>query len=312
MVILGVVIGMIALVVLLGAYYAYRVAFYSPRDHEENIYDLPMGEQYDGKREVLHRCVRALSEVPFEEVRITSFDGKTLFGRYYHHMDGAPVQIMFHGYRGSAIRDFCGGAVLARKLGHNALIVDQRAHGRSQGTTITFGVLERYDCQSWARYVQKRFGDVPIVLSGVSMGAATVLMATELDLPKTVCAVLADCPFSSPKEIIAKVAGEMGLPGKPAAVCCGLGALLYGRFRLGGSSAVSAVKNTKLPILLIHGQEDRFVPCDMSRRISKACGGDCELYTFPNAAHGFSYMTDPQHYETLTVSFLNRHVQQGR
>lgn len=308
MVILAVVIGMIALVVLLVSYYAYRVAFYSPKDHEERIYDLPTGEQYDDKREVLHRCVRALSEVPFEEVHITSFDGKNLFGRYYHHMDGAPVQIMFHGYRGSAIRDFCGGAVLARKLGHNALIVDQRAHGRSQGTTITFGVLERFDCKSWAEYVQRRFGDVPIVLSGVSMGAATVLMATELDLPKTVTAVLADCPFSSPKEIIAKVAGEMGLPSKPAAVCCALGAVLFGHFRLGASAAESAVRHTKLPILLIHGQEDRFVPCDMSRRISAACAGDCEFYTFPKAAHGFSYITDPQHYETLTVSFLNRHV----
>ena len=308
MVILAVVLAMAVLAVLLCAYYAYRVAFYSPPDREENIYDLPLGEQYDDKREVLHRSVRALSEVPFEEVRIPSFDGKTLFGRYYHHMDGAPVQIMFHGYRGSAVRDFCGGAVLARKLGHNALIVDQRAHGRSQGTTITFGILERYDCRSWARYIQERFGEVPIVLSGVSMGAATVLMATELDLPKTVTAVLADCPYSSPKEIIAKVAGEMGLPGRPAAACCALGALLYGHFRLGATSAVSAVKHTKLPILLIHGQEDRFVPCEMSRRISRVCGGDCELYTFPKAAHGFSYMTDPQHYESLVVSFLNRHV----
>lgn len=308
MVILAVVLAMAALAVLLCAYYAYRVAFYSPPDREENIYDLPAGDQYDGKREVLHSCVRALSEVPFEEVHITSFDGKRLFGRYYHHLDGAPVQIMFHGYRGSALRDFCGGAALARKLGHNALIVDQRAHGRSQGTAITFGVLERYDCQSWTRYVRKRFGDVPIVLSGVSMGAATVLMATELDLPETVSAVLADCPYSSPREIIAKVAGEMGLPERPAAVCCALGALLYGHFRLGASSAESAVKKAKVPVLLIHGQEDRFVPCDMSRRISIACAGDCEFYTFPNAAHGFSFMTDPQHYETLTISFLNRHV----
>ena len=308
MVILAVVLLMALAAVLLCAYYAYRVAFYSPPDREEQIYDLPGGEQYDDKREVLHRSVRALSEVPFEEVHITSFDGKRLFGRYYHHMDGAPVQIMFHGYRGSAIRDFCGGAVLARKLGHNALIVDQRAHGRSEGTAITFGVLERRDCKSWAEYARKRFGNVPIVLSGVSMGAATVLMATELDLPENVVAVMADCPYSSPKEIIAKVAGEMGLPGKPAALCCTLGALLYGHFRLDSAAAESAVKKAKVPILLIHGQEDRFVPCDMSRRISLACKGECEFYTFPNAAHGFSYMTDPKHYETLSVSFLNRHV----
>lgn len=308
MVILAVIAAMLLAGVLLMSYYAYRVTFYSPKDHEEKIFDLPTGEQYDSQREVVHRCVRALNEVPCEEVSIRSFDGKRLCARYYHHMDGAPVQIMFHGYRGSAIRDFCGGAVMARKLGHNALIVDQRAHGRSQGSTITFGVLERFDCKSWAEYVQERFGDVPIVLSGVSMGAATVLMASELDLPETVTAILADCPFSSPREIIAKVAGEMGLPGKPAAFCCELGALLFGHFWLGASSAESAVKKAKVPILLIHGLEDRFVPCEMSRRIRAACAGECEFYTFPNAAHAFSYMTDPQHYETLTMSFLNRHV----
>lgn len=308
MLVLAVVIAMAALVVFVGAYYAYRVAFYVPEDHQENIYDLPMGEQYDDRREVLHRCVKAFSEVPFEQVNIRSFDGKMLYGRYYHHMDGAPVQIMFHGYRGSALRDFCGGAALARKLGHNALVVDQRAHGRSQGNTITFGILERYDCQSWARYIEKRFGDVPIVLSGVSMGAATVLMASDLELPDTVAAILADCPYSSPREIIAKVAGELGLPARPAAACCALGAAVYGHFRLGSASAAEAVKRTRIPVLLIHGQEDRFVPCDMSRQIGEACAGEKELYTFPKAAHGFSYMTDPEHYESLVTAFLNRHI----
>ena len=293
--------------VLGSAYYAYRIAFYVPPEHQENIFELPRGADVAEKRETMVESIRQLSALPYEAVTITSDDGTELFGRYYHTQDGAPVQLQFHGYRGSAMRDFCGGTTLARKLGHNALVVDQRCHGHSQGNTITFGVLERYDCRCWARYAYSRFGeDTPLFLSGVSMGAATVLMASDLELPGTVCGIIADCPYSSPRAIIAKVAGEMGLPGKPAAAVCGLGAMLYGRFRVGAASAVKAVRSTKLPILLLHGEADTFVPCDMSRDIYEACASDKELETFPGATHGMCYLQDPQRYEAIVRAFLDR------
>lgn len=299
-----VAVGMLSAGVLLGAYYAYRVAFFSPKKGRDDIYILPTGEQYDSTREHLKNCIDRLHVMPFEEVQITAYDGKKLFGRYYHIHDGAPVQLQFHGYRGSALRDLCGGTPLAMKLGHNVLLVDQRAHGRSEGSTISFGVKERRDCQSWCRYCAQRFGDRPLILSGVSMGAATVLMASDMELPDTVKAIVADCPYSSPAQIIALVAGGTGLPAKASAVFCGIGALVYGRFRLGGASPVASVKHTKLPVLLLHGEDDRFVPCDMSRQIYEACAGQKRLETFPGAAHGMCYMEDPQRYEAVVGSFL--------
>lgn len=305
--IIGITATILLLVVLTAAYWAYRVAFYVPRSYQENIYDLPKGKQFENKHEAMRTHIKKLNDLPFESVTITSYDGKKLFGRYYHTADGAPVQIQFHGYRGSAMRDFCGGTPLARNLGHNALVVDQRSHGRSQGHTITFGVRERYDCQCWARYAYERFGpDTPLILSGVSMGAATVLMASNLELPETVCAVVADCPYSSPKAIITKVAKEMGLPEKAAGALCTMGALLYGRFRFGNASAVEAVKSTKLPVLLLHGEDDQFVPCEMSREIYAACDSDKVLETFPGAGHGMCYLEDPRRYEAAVSGFLER------
>lgn len=299
--------------ILLGAYYAYRVAFYVPPDYQQNIYDLPVGDELAKQRETMRRCIDKLNALPYESVTITSFDGKQLFGRYYHVKDGAPVHLQFHGYRGSAMRDFCGGTPFAQKLGHNALVVDQRAHGKSEGRTITFGVLERFDCQSWSRYAYERFGpETPIILSGVSMGAATVLMASNLPLPETVKAILADCPFSTPKAIIVKVAAEMGIPAKPAAVFSSVGAILYGRFRLGGASAVKAVQETKLPILLFHGQADRFVPCEMSKEIYDACASEKMLETFPGSDHGMCYVDDPQRYEATVEAFLRRCLSDAR
>lgn len=306
---MGLLVLVITLVLLAmgAAYYAYRVAFFVSPRYKQDIYDLPQGEEFREKREIMCMCIQRLHEMPYEAVTITATDGKKLFGRYYHNADGAPVQIQFHGYRGSAMRDFCGGTAFAQKLGHNALVVDQRSHGHSQGNTITFGVRERYDCQSWANYAYERFGkDTPLILSGVSMGAATVLMASDLELPETVCGIVADCPYSSPRDIITKVAGEFGLPRKPAAALCSLGALLYGHFRVSNGSALESVRNTRLPVLLLHGDADQLVPCHMSREIYDACGSDKELQIFPGATHGMCYMEDPQRYETTVERFLNR------
>ena len=308
--IVGIVVGVLLTVFLVLTYYAYRMTFYAaPRKGDEDQYLIPHEEQYRKDVEKLRQCISRLDSMAYEPVTIESFDGRRLFGRYYHSKEGAPLQIQFHGYRGSALRDLCGGTPLALKLGHNVLLVDQRAHGRSDGNTITFGVLERKDCLEWIRYAQQRFGEeIPIVLTGVSMGAATVLMAADLELPPAVKAVVADCPFSAPREIIARVAENMGLPGKQAAAVCALGGAIFGGFRLGSSSAVEAVRKSRLPILLIHGEEDHYVPCEMSRQIYDACAAEKRLETFPHAAHAMCYMEDPVRYETVVTDFLQTHL----
>lgn len=311
--ILGLAAGTVAAGGMLGTLYAYRVAYFAPNNGREDEYLLPEGEQYDDSREILRGCIDLLRQVPYEPVRIQSEDGKELFGRYYHKRRGAPVQIQFHGYRGSAMRDFCGGSQLALKMGHNVLLVDQRAHGKSQGRTITFGVKERLDCRSWCRYARRRFGArTPLVLAGVSMGAATVLMASELVLPSTVRAIIADCPYSSQREIITKVAKEMGMPARSSAAACALGAMLYGGFRLGEASPEEAVRRARVPILLLHGEDDRFVPCEMSRKIFDACASEKRLETFPGAAHGMSYLSDPERYERVVREFLEEHLKNAR
>lgn len=242
---------------------------------------------------------------PFEPVFIHSMDGLRLGGSYYHEKEGALLQLQFHGYRGSGIRDLCGLHRLARQMGHNVLAVSQRAHGVSQGNTLTFGIKERFDCVAWAKYAAERFGeDVPIVLAGVSMGAATVLMASELDLPGNVIGIIADCGYSSPGAIIRKVSRDVRVPAWLSYPFVVLGALIFGRFRLWDGSSVDAVKNTKVPILLIHGAEDRYVPCQMSREICCAGGGNARLEIFPEATHGISYVTDPERYKRVVENFL--------
>lgn len=295
------------LLILLISYLSYRKAFYSSPKKRNKTHLLPDTPQYAKVNPEIKRLIGEMEAVPFEEVSITTFDGLKLFARYYHLSDSAPIQIQFHGYRSTAVRDFSGGFSLARKMGRNLLVVDQRAGGKSEGTTICFGIKEKYDCLEWIKYALERFGDVPIMLTGVSMGAATVLMASELDLPKNVKCIVADCPYSSPEEIIALQCKEMGIPPKIGMPFVRLGARLFGNLKLSGEGAEKAVRNTKVPILLVHGEEDDFVPCYMSEKIYSANPKMITFETFPNAAHGVSFLVDTERYEKLYYSLFEKY-----
>ena len=285
------------------SYYAYRKAFLSDRKRQEDWdgFIRRAGEEGPQVRELMEQ----LKEITAEDVFINSFDGLKLHGRYYHVKDGAPLDIQFHGYNGNAMRDFCGGNKISRESGHNSLLIDQRAHGMSRGKTISFGINERKDCLSWVRYAVERFGeDTEIVLSGVSMGAATVLMASDLGLPKNVKAIVADCGYSSPKAIINKVMRDSGLPDKLMYPFVWLGAMVFGKFNLTESSAVSAVSESDVPILIIHGGADDFVPCYMAEEIYKACRSEKKLLIVPGAGHGMSYLVDKDLYEKTVKDFI--------
>lgn len=286
------------------SYYAYRTAFLSPKREQGEYYELPEGEQYEEHLKNIQMWIDEMQAIPFEKIHITSHEGKQLYGRYYHTKEGAPIEIMFHGYKSSAYLDFCGGIKFAIRSGHNILIVDQRSHGNSDGTTITFGIKERHDCLSWIHYLNNRFGiDTPIILSGLSMGAATVLMASNLNLPDNVTGIVADCPYSSPKEILLKVCRDMHYPATLMFPFIKLGALLFGHFNLTECDALSCVKESKVPILIFHGDDDRFVPCDMSLALKKANPEQITLEIVPNAGHGLCYVIGPKQYEDALKNF---------
>lgn len=288
-------------------YYLYKTCF-SPH-RADSTFDFPRTRQYKAASPVMIPLINDLLSREYEEVHITSSDSKKLFGRYYHVRDGAPLQIQFHGYRGSGLRDFCGGCKLARDAGHNMLLVDQRAHGKSEGRAITFGVKERYDCLCWINYARERFGkDTPIILSGVSMGGTTVLMASGLDLPENVKAIIADCPYSSPEAIIRKVCRDRGFPDKLVYPLIRLSALLFAGFDPNSFSAVQAVTKSRVPILIMHGEDDLFVPCDMSREIFDACTSAKMRLTVPGAGHGLSYIVDREKYTSTLTKFLHTYM----
>ena len=252
--------------------------------------------------------INKAAALPYEKVYIKSHDGLKLYGRYYKGQEGKLISLQFNGYKGNGLRDMAGGLQFSLELGYSVLLVDQRAHGYSEGHTITFGIKERYDVLSWINYIIERFGNnTKIVLQGISMGAATVLMAADLDLPDNVVAIIADCPYSSPKEIVYKVMEvDLKLPVKLVFPFMRLGAFLFGHFKLYESSAIESVKKAKVPILIIHGDDDDFVPIEMSRKMQKENPEHITLVEVPGAPHGLSFVVNNALYRQSVTDFYKK------
>lgn len=292
--------------VSVASYVCYLLTFKVPKRKTAEFLRLPDTEQYAPYREKTAQMFQSAQTIPYEEVWIQAFDGVRLFGKYYATSHGAPVQIMFHGYRSAAERDFCGGLPFALSEGYNVLLVDQRAHGKSGGKCLTFGFKERFDCASWIDYVLARFGlDTRIVLYGMSMGAATVLMAAGLSLPQNVRAIVADCGYTSPADILKRVLRDRRYPVWLIYPLIRLGGRLFAGIDTEAASAREAMSHCTIPVCLFHGEDDRFVPCDMSRENYRACIAENKrLLTFPGAGHGMSYLLDEERYLNELRSFL--------
>ncbi len=304
--ILYILVCILLAVVFGGSYYAYRTAFYSPNVDREKIKEVT-DPHYTPYLAAIRDRFQGLKNRPCEFVTIRSKDGLLLSGRYYHVTDGASLAIGFHGYKSSWLTDFCGGADIAFQMGQNLLLIDERAHGKSQGRSITFGIKERQDLLLWVDYALKRFGsDMKILLYGVSMGAATVIMASDLELPHNVRGIVADCPYSAPLDVILDVGKQQGFPAwliRPFVI---LGAKIYGGFDVREITCAEAVKNTKIPVLIVHGEDDTFVTPEMSQVIQEANPAMVSRHTFPGAYHALSYMVDTPRYETLVKDFMKK------
>ena len=285
----------------------FRMAFYvpKPKDGIHPEVPLPNDEIYAPYREQMDAWAQEVRNMPHEHFTITSFDDLVLHGNFYEYAPGAPIELMFHGYRGSALRDLSGGVARCFALKRSCLIVDQRCAGRSEGTVITFGINEHQDCLRWVDFMVDHFGpDVKIILTGISMGAATVLMAAGHPLPSNVIGVLADCGYTSAEAIIKCTIKKMHLPVNLLYPFVKLAAKLYGHFDLESNAPVEAVRRCTLPVIFFHGEGDDFVPCYMSQENFDACTSRKALHTVPGAGHGLSFPANQKQYIDQLEAFF--------
>lgn len=214
---------------------------------------------------------------------------------------------MMHGYHSSGENDFACQLRHVYEQGFNILLPDERAHGKSQGEYICFGALERYDCRDWIFFLNEQLGEMPIYLYGISMGASTVMLTSALDLPRNVRGIIADCGYTSPKDIFRVVLKKRyHLPFFPFIPIASLISKAVAGFFFGEASCSKSLKQTKLPVLLIHGASDNFVPPEMTLSNWRALDGKCRyLFFVPEAGHAEAYVSDTFGYDRMLDGFLN-------
>ncbi len=295
----------LSLLYLAACYVCFRLTFYVSR-RKRPEYDLPPGKVYEPYYDRLRAWIDASRAIPHEDVYITSHDGLRLHGAYYECDPDAPVEILIHGYRGSAERDMAAGVERCFAMGRNALLVNQRAASKSEGRVITFGAREHRDCLAWVDYLVARFGnEKKIILTGISMGAATVMLAAGEPLPENVVCVLADCGYSSAPAIIKKVLKtDLKLPVWLFYPLIRVGGILYGGFDVERISPARAMARATVPVIFIHGDNDLFVPHTMSEECFAACASEKKkLVIIHDAGHALAFPFAPDAYYKALYDF---------
>ena len=241
-----------------------------------------------------------------EDVYITSRDGLKLHATWFPSENAEKIVICFHGYTSKGMSDYIGLSDYYIRNGYSMLLVDERAHEESEGTYIGFGCLDRLDAMEWIRWVVNRNREtVQILLHGTSMGGATVLMTSSLDLPEQVKGIISDCGFTSAKEVFTHVLHSMyHLPAFPIMqLADGVNRKKAG-YGLDECNAAREVQKAKVPILLIHGSADTFVPCSMCDTIYENCAAPKQKLIVEGAAHAESYYKDMEAYEAALDQFI--------
>ena len=250
-----------------------------------------------------------LASLELETMTLEAADGTALVAKYRPAPDAKRLIVAMHGWRTNWTRDFGALSDFLYENGCSVLYAVQRGQNESGGDHMGFAALEGSDCALWAKRLAEREGiGLPMYLFGVSMGASTVLTATEYDLPENVRGVIADCGFTSANDIWKHVV-EQNLHlryrrrEKRANELC--------RRKIGRGandcSTLTALASNKLPVLFIHGANDSFVPVSMTYENFEACKAPKRLLIVPGASHARSSWTEPEMYRKALTDFWNEY-----
>ena len=191
-------------------------------------------------------------------------------------------------------------------LGFNVILPDARGYGESEYKKLNMGWLDRHDMLLWAEEIVKTDSEANIFLFGVGMGGSTVLMASSLELPANVKGIISDSAYADVhgafKENIKDI---YGVPPFPVVNMASLYVKLTEGWSFKEADAIEQVKNSKVPILFIHGGEDEVVPVSQSNDLYESCsakGSDHLLIS--GALHAKTLETNAEKYWSNVDLFI--------
>lgn len=281
------------------------------RQHADTSRTIKMsGTDWDKHMPMIQECKARMLEYEHEDVFITSGDGLRLHATWFPNkmQDSKGLILCFHGYTGTGMTNFVGLSDYYLPRGYQMLLVDLRAHGESEGEYVGFGCLDRRDALRWMEYAIERAGEeASIWLHGISMGGATVLMCSDMNLPPQVKGIISESAFTSAWDVFYHVLRNWyHIPPEPILAVSDKFMQRRAGYGLTECNAAQSVRHTKLPILLVHGTADSFVPATMCKEIYENIGGDKEMLLINGAAHAECFYSDREKYESKLTAFLER------
>ena len=240
---------------------------------------------------------------------IKSFDDLILCGYEIRNNCKSNIWIIVnHGYMCKGL-DMIPQTKIFLNMGYNVLIIDQRAHGKSDGKYRGMGYLESKDLIRWINLIVNEHEKSKIILYGISMGAATVMFATAENLPNNVKACIEDCGYTSIwDEFKAIYKKSFKLPTFPILNIANITAKIKAGYSFKEGSVLEAVKKSKIPILFIHGEEDKLVPYNMVEKLYDEASCEKEKISVKNAGHTESSTVDSEFYWNKVRKFINKYT----
>lgn len=217
--------------------------------------------------------------------------------------------ILLHGLGDNRL-GMTGYARLFLIHGFSVLLPDARGHGTSGGSLVTYGLFERNDIHQWVGVLQAQVHPQCIFGFGESMGAAELLQS--LSTHPEFCAVAAESSFADFREIAYDRMGQAFHTGpwlgrtllRPLVEA----AFLRTRWKYGlDMQAVSpelSIADSKIPVLLIHGQVDSNIPVRHSRMIHTQ-DPRTVLWEVPNADHCGAISVEPREFEEKILDWFS-------
>ncbi|MFM7322807.1 MAG: alpha/beta hydrolase [Armatimonadota bacterium] len=242
----------------------------------------------------------------YRRISLQTTDGIRLAGWHVPCPNARAVAVLAHGYS-SCRETMLPYLRILRRHGFAAVLCDFRSHGWSTGDMVTLGHKEHLDLEAAVRAARMLHPDLPVMLVGESMGAATALKVASDD--PDIVAVVADCAFARLDD---PIANRLRITfGEPLGARLVPGAAAEGARRLGVDPASVAPEEwiariAPRPVLLVHGEADRLIPVEHAHRLHRAGGDSVELWTVPGAAHARSIRTSPSEYARHLDAFVDR------
>lgn len=237
----------------------------------------------------------------YENVSLTTSDGINIKGWLITSKNANGTIVISHGY------PFDKGNVLPVVIflypDYNLLLYDHRYFGESSGSITTVGIREVEDVKAAINFVYKRFGkDEPIALFGFSLSASAMLMTKS-----NVKAIIADSPYANLELMIKHIYSIFGPFKYPFVEVTKILGKIFLKTDIRKVSPTVAIKDTNIPIFVIHGDKDTQIPVENAYNL-KASNPDIEIWIVSESDHGQAYILSKDEYERRVKSFLKKHM----